>query len=149
MVRRVHDRLACRDLKGDFLATKWFISQYHRIYDDYEHCVMLIGRSCHSLRCHDDPLFPMLIYKTNAHNRYSLLVNFSGTALLDYFLMQNTCLKKTKLRWKLQIASELTMAEPISIESGTAVKENRISFFEHRNKIIGNLYLFPSFRVHF
>lgn len=32
------------------------------------------------------------------------------------------------------------MAEPISIESTTA-KENRISFFEHRNKIIGNLFL--------
>lgn len=41
------------------------------------------------------------------------------------------------------------MAEPISIESITAVKENRISFFEHRNKIIGNLCLFPSFRLLF
>lgn len=41
------------------------------------------------------------------------------------------------------------MAEPISIESGTAAKENRISFFEHRNKIIGNFSLFLSFRIHF
>lgn len=32
------------------------------------------------------------------------------------------------------------MPEPISIESSTA-KENRISFFEHRNKIIGTLFI--------
>lgn len=29
------------------------------------------------------------------------------------------------------------MSEPISIENSTK-RENRISFFEHRNKIIGN-----------